>query len=222
MAASNTNKKLMTPHPLIDELMDAIYDNDFEKVKDLFARGATANDRDEYGGTPLMYAADSENASLELVQFLLDNGARVNDTDIDGIGALLDAVKSDRADIAALLLDNGARIDHQSYNQFYGGQVSALMEAAYMGSHKVLRLLLDRGADLDLKDAEGMTALDIAVDAGDEESARMLRDAAEQRAAEKAAKVAEAKEQERHEMVEVKHQNVKSHAANKPKIRFKP
>ena len=48
--------------------------------------------------------------------------------------------------------------------------------AAEYGFETVTRLLLDRGADIDAKNANGVTALDLEAKNGREATARLLRD----------------------------------------------
>jgi ankyrin repeat protein len=56
-------------------------------------------------------------------------------------------------------------------------QTSPLIEAARGGHARVVRLLLDSGADANFRDATGKTALDVANEGGHVEVAKMLHDA---------------------------------------------
>jgi ankyrin repeat protein len=49
------------------------------------------------------------------------------------------------------------------------------MKAAYKGSGEVVLLLLDKGANIEAKDNDGSTALKWATDAGNTETANLLR-----------------------------------------------
>jgi ankyrin repeat protein len=55
--------------------------------------------------------------------------------------------------------------------------MTALMAAAAGGKADVVRLLLERGADANLRGAKGMTASGWAMDHGHAELAKVLRDA---------------------------------------------
>ncbi len=62
------------------------------------------------------------------------------------------------ADIAQLLIDNGAELDLQHGN---GG--SALMFATMFGRNEVLKLLIAHGADKTILDSRGLSVLDLAM-----------------------------------------------------------
>jgi len=85
-----------------------------EIVRVLLRHGFDINKRDDWGRTPLMWAAD--HAPLETVQFLIDCGADVNmvsGKNMNGVSsddtALLLARRRKRSDVVELLLRRGAR-----------------------------------------------------------------------------------------------------------------
>ena len=89
-------------------------------------------------GNPLNVAA--RNASNPLIlKTLLDFGADVESSGIDGMTALIHASRRDKASFATLLLEYGANINATSAS----GQTPLTTAVAY-NSHNVLRLLLDR------------------------------------------------------------------------------
>ncbi|KAI4157520.1 MAG: hypothetical protein LQ342_008229 [Letrouitia transgressa] len=89
-------------------------------------------------GNPLNVAA--RNASDPLVlKTLLDFGADVESSGIDGMTALIHAARRDNAAFATLLLEYGANINATSKS----GQTPLTATVTY-NSHNVLKLLLDR------------------------------------------------------------------------------
>jgi len=85
-----------------------------EIVRLLIEHGVDINKKDDWGRTPLMWAAES--ASLETVQFLIDSGADVNivsGKNMNGVSsnetALQLAIRAKRNDVVALLLRYGAQ-----------------------------------------------------------------------------------------------------------------
>ena len=89
-------------------------------------------------GNPLNVAA--RNASDPLVlKTLLDFGANVDSSGIDGMTGLIHAARRDNASFATLLLEYGANINATCT----AGQTPLTTAVAY-NSHNVLRLLLDR------------------------------------------------------------------------------
>ena len=89
-------------------------------------------------GNPLNVAA--RNASDPMVlKTLLDFGADVESSGIDGMTAIIHAARRNNANFAALLLEYGANINATSV----AGQTPLTTAVAY-NSHNVLRLLLER------------------------------------------------------------------------------
>jgi len=137
---------------------------------ELLKRGADVDARDVDGNTPLLYATsyfargDQRNAG----KALLEAGADVNATNKDMETPLLRAARQFDAGGVAMLLDHHAAINAQDKN----GR-TALMRAIdgpeqfdntnhIVYSPRIAQLLVERGADLALRDAQGDTALKIA------------------------------------------------------------
>lgn len=104
------------------------------------------------GDSALMIAAYK--GKYDAVKTLLDKGAEPNQT---GWAALHYAAAIGNNPIVQLLLDHSAYIDAESPNQ-----TTPIMMAARGGHILTVKLLLDEGADLTLKNGAGMTALDFA------------------------------------------------------------
>lgn len=80
-------------------------------------------------------------------------------------------------EIAAMLLDAGADINARNRHKFAGPGNSPLSAAVYQQRNEVIRLLIERGADLNQGDNAGFTPLHLAIANGYVESARMLLEA---------------------------------------------
>ena len=78
------------------------------------------------------------------------------------------------AEIAALLLDHGARINAKNRHAVYGPENTPLAAQVYMGHRDVAALLLDRGADVDQADRAGFTPLHLAAANGRAELVELL------------------------------------------------
>jgi ankyrin repeat protein len=85
-----------------------------EVVRMLTAHGFDINKRDDWGRTPLMWAAD--HAPLETVQYLIDSGGDVNlvsGKNMNGVSSRETAIqlarRAKRKDVVALLQRHGAR-----------------------------------------------------------------------------------------------------------------
>jgi N-acyl-D-amino-acid deacylase len=137
-------------------------------VDRLLKGGASANVMDADGTPALMAAALF--ADADMVDLLLQRGADPNRTGPGGATALMWAVP----DIEKVrgLLSHGANVNARSDTE----RTALLVAASYPGTVNVLRLLLDRGADLAAQDRGGSTALSLAVRSADVEVVRFLVD----------------------------------------------
>lgn len=119
--------------------------------------------------TPLIVAARS--GHREVIQLLLSRGADIHARNFEGENALAAALRTGNLDGARDLIGAGANVNEL----FSGGFVSTLIgrairEKAVDG----VALLLEHGADPNLKDAAGRTPLHVAVDAGSAEICALL------------------------------------------------
>jgi ankyrin repeat protein len=163
-------------------LMYAIENGHLEIVKCLFKQEPEpdVNAQDEDNETVLMYAA--KHGNLEIVELLLDKGARVNTQDQLGETALMHAAIHRNVAIAERLLDRGANVNAQNQQgetALIGALRQNMPEAAELlhqygfctniqnpGDEaallqEIIDLLISRGADINIQDALGETALDI-------------------------------------------------------------
>lgn len=81
------------------------------------------------------------------------------------------------AEIAAMLLDAGADINARNRHKVFGPGNSPLSAAVYQDRRDVVRLLIERGADVNQGDNAGWTPLHLAVANGRIETAKMLLEA---------------------------------------------
>jgi ankyrin repeat protein len=137
-------------------LMESARHGKKEFVDWLVSQGADVNASNKYGHTSLMFAA--QNGKLDIVRKLIASGVQLNSKNNDGNTALHLAVGR-RQDVARLLLDAGASTDTPGQ---YGR--TPLMRAAIHRNVDSIAYLLKRGADVNLVDEDGKTALILAVD----------------------------------------------------------
>ncbi|QLG88568.1 ankyrin repeat domain-containing protein [Chitinibacter bivalviorum] len=114
--------------------------------------GIDINSCDEYGKTPLIWAATFSH--LPLVGLLLSRNASPEACDLGGYTALHWAAANGHEEALELLLEHGAKIDACSKVG-----ITPLMQAAARGQRGTLRLLLEAGAQINLADQSGQTAL---------------------------------------------------------------
>ncbi len=147
-------------------------------IEMLLAAGADANATSPDGETTLMTAARTGNAAA--VKVLLADGAKVNATEKwQGQTALMWAAAQNHREVIALLIEDGAEINGRSKPLEFGkisfngstmvstpmprGGMTALMFAARQGALEGVRALAEGGADLNLTDPDGTSALVMAI-----------------------------------------------------------
>ena len=97
---------------------------------------------------------------VEIVEALLNNGAKVDDRDKTGHTALNWAVMRGRAHVASVLLNQGADINTQN-----NGGVSPLLYAVGTHNLAMLKFLIDKDADLEVESRENkMTPVLLAIE----------------------------------------------------------
>ena len=133
------------------ELMNAIQDDDLNYTQLLLKNAANANVniQSKYGETALMIAARKKD--IAFLKLLIQHGAKVNIKDKYETTALMIASRAGHISHIELLIKNGAKLNFIS-----DSDETALTMA---DSIDVLKFLLENGADINLKDRKGRTAL---------------------------------------------------------------
>ena len=117
---------------------------------------------DDYGATMLIHAAREHN--WELVEFLLDNGADINDQ-IDANGTVFHlAARLGQLDKIEMLIKHVKDVNVRDNN----GQ-TALHLVAKSGHREILDKLLELNADVNVRDNNGQTALHLVAKSGHRE-----------------------------------------------------
>lgn len=170
-------------------LMYAARQGGIEAVRALVELGADKNVQDPEGYTPLLQAI--VNGHFDLAALLLDKGADPNIADKSGMAPLYatidmrtpawersrpDPKETDNLDCIGLmkaLLDHGANVNstlktrtlqryHANGPGFFGPGTTPLMRASKYDNLDMVQLLISRGADVNMKQPDGTTALMLA------------------------------------------------------------
>jgi uncharacterized protein len=149
---------------------------DTQLIAALLRAGANANSPNQEGQTVLMTVARTGN--VDAAKLLLRHGADVHAREAwGGQNALMWAAAQSQPEMIRLLLSRGARVNERATVRDWQRRVTAegrpkdlnrggftpLLFAAREGCHACLRELLARGADIDLPDPDGATALIITL-----------------------------------------------------------
>ena len=108
-----------------------------------------------FGETPLSWACSR--AHLDVINFLLENGANPNFVSHDGNTPLGKAAMSGNAQAVRMVCEVGGDPNLQGGKK----QWSALHHAAHRGHYEVLEVLDEFGADMSLPDERGFTAFEL-------------------------------------------------------------
>lgn len=138
---------------------------EFRLCKLLIRKGAQPDLPESNGRTPLIHICEkigsilflndeSTARQLEMVTFLIENGADVNYNDAEGLTPLLSACRGERVDLARLLIEKGSDVDKGDR-----ADVTPLMYACRDGHSALVYLLIQKGARINRKDRYGATAL---------------------------------------------------------------
>ncbi|KAJ9492914.1 hypothetical protein VN97_g257 [Penicillium thymicola] len=118
----------------------------------LLEQGLAAHAKDSSGHTPLFLAASV--GDLYLVQLFIDWDRDIDTQNIELNASMTVAVRDGKEAIVRFLLDRGA-----DPNNLHFQDMTVLMRASASANASVVRLLLDWGVDLEIKDNKGLTAL---------------------------------------------------------------
>ena len=141
-------------------------------VSTLIEKGANVNAKDSKGTTVLQYAIMKGNT--EVVSVLLDKGATVDDTTV--ISSFIPASLSNNLDIPLMLLDKCKDINARDETNNIGYTI-LMYAVGYPELTKVVKVLIDKGADVNASDIKGNTALmNVAKGFGSIETMRILLD----------------------------------------------
>jgi len=142
---------------LNEKLIKAAMDGDTAAVVESLSEGADVNAYGRYSGwTPLILAA--RKGDTELVNFLLSQGANVNKKSSDqNRSAIMEAVRNRSVETVKALLTAKPDVDAVDWEGY-----TVLMFAAISGQSDIVDALLIHGADVNVKNKVGSSALMMA------------------------------------------------------------
>ncbi len=135
-----------------------------DMVVRLLAHGAEVNAQDAEGRTALMYAAHSARRSV--IDTLIDGGAEINLQDVRGRTALMyvagEAPKT--SEIGMLGREASTTPEGGNAPKWDAEKKAARLAKSYHARAEAVRHLLARGANAELRDVGGWTALGVALE----------------------------------------------------------
>ena len=138
-------------------LIEVVKNNDINRVNSILNNGKeNINAKDRDGWTALIWA--SCKGYLEIVKYLVENGADIDAKDNEGWSALMEASYEGHLKVVKYLVEKG--IDRVNVKDNDGW--TALMRASWRGYLEIVQYLVEIGADINIKNKDGKTALDWA------------------------------------------------------------
>ena len=142
-------------------LIAAAKHGDVAMTNKLLNEGAKVDEPNEgkWSATPLYWSLSE--CKFETAELLLKKGAHVNSTDSYGYSPLHVAASCKKVELSCIeqLLQKGADVNYKSKSNGF----TSLHYASSSGSVDVVKLLLDKGADINALDNKGTTSLMLAV-----------------------------------------------------------
>ncbi|XP_065883611.1 poly [ADP-ribose] polymerase tankyrase-2-like [Dysidea avara] len=139
-------------------LLEATKSSNIELIKKLLTpQIVNCRDTDGRNSTPLHFAAGYNR--VEIVEYLLQNGANVHAKDKGGLVPLHNACSYGHYEVTELLLKHGANVNATDMWKF-----TPLHEAAAKGKYEMCKLLLKHGADPTKQNRDKKTPLDLVTD----------------------------------------------------------
>ena len=169
----NTKKNIQT---LEDYMLIGEAENANESAAlELINRGANPRATDQYGSTALHWA--SCRGFNQLARLLIKLGADVNAArpyEKYAKTPLIEATRSANITDETIRYYLGAGADPNIEDSTWFENRTALHEAAMCGNEPIVRVLLDFGADANIRDLKGQTAADLALANGHDEVHNLL------------------------------------------------
>lgn len=162
------------PDPCTD-LMRAAENGNARAVRALLSKGADVNAKMSPGITALMLAA--KEGHLEVLKLLVDAGADVNAMfakhHVGVVTTLTYALGSHKKEVAEVLIDAGAEVNPAGIT----GLTPLMYAIGEDSDPDLIKTLLHKGADVNLRNRSGATAVMLAAMVGTPEVVRMLIEA---------------------------------------------
>lgn len=163
-----------------------------EIVELLLDKGAMIDVPNTFGLTALMFAVS--HSRVENCKVLLERGADMSLRDYNCESAFSLAVANDRLAVVKLLLESGVdinvkdgtggsllpravKIDYADVISIGGEEIKRIVESFSTTKLEIMRLLIDNGLEIDVRDSDETTALHTFVVVGDIEAVKILLDA---------------------------------------------
>lgn len=157
--------------------------NCLEIMKILLHAGACPNVQNSLGGTPLIIAA--ERGFIDMVKLLVEKGVELDKVNNAGCTALIAACVNQHTEIAAYLIKKGASVNIQ--NKLGNTALILACDRRSLGTNlsmesakkqeALVQILLQAGVAIELRNLDGISAIDLAGQVGAKKVKKLLMQA---------------------------------------------
>lgn len=137
--------------------LELLRNNDYIGVKKYIKSGADVNDSNDNGESVLAYAIRSH-CDFDLLMLLVESGADIFDFDEEGVSIFDMAITYNNIEMVKYLIAKGVDVNKTKRRSGF----TSLMAAACYGRVEIAKILLENGANQDVVDSKGFSAVDFA------------------------------------------------------------
>lgn len=137
--------------------LELLKNDDYLGIKKYIKNGANISAINESGESVLACALRA-GCEKEILLLLINSGADIFDFDDEGVSIFDMAITYDNVYMVNYLIEQGKDVNETTRRSGF----TALMGAACYGRIEIAKVLLENGADQNIKDSKGFTAIDFA------------------------------------------------------------
>lgn len=141
----------------MNKWLEILKKNNYISVKKHIKDGADVNETNEIGESVLACAIRAR-CDFDLLMLLIENGADIFEFDDEGVSIFDMAITYDNLDMVKYLLKQGLNVNKTTRRSGF----TSLMAAACYGRVEIAKVLLENGADKNVLDSKGFSAVDFA------------------------------------------------------------
>lgn len=137
--------------------LEILKNNDFISAKQYIKKDADLNEENE-SGESVLATAIRHHCDEDLILLLIDNGADIYNFDDEGVSIFDMAITYDNIFLVKYIIDKGVDVNKTQRRSGF----TPLMCASCYGRAEITKILLDNGANKELKESKGFNATDFA------------------------------------------------------------
>ena len=138
--------------------INLLQNDDFLGTKKYIKEGGDVNEYNEETGEPVISCALRYRCDQDIIDLLVESGADLYEYDNEGVSVFDNGITYNNSKLAKTIMDKGIDISHTQRRSGF----TPLMAAVCYRREDMVKMLLERGVDVNVSDAHGLTAGDYA------------------------------------------------------------